>query len=208
MADGPVRVMVVDDHAVVRAALAALVGAASGMEVCAQAATVGEAEALAQTSEPDVVIVDLHLSDGTGISASRRIRNRRPATRVVLLTAASDQDALYASILAGAAAYLPKQLRGTDLVGTIRAVSGGARLLDARLVADLVAGHGETRLLSLLAEGRTDRDVQRVLGVDETTLAARVDRLIEEMRPSRSERSLATATSEYGGARADGRATA
>src|SRR3954467_8893763 len=123
MADTPLRVMVVDDHAVVRAALATLVGAAADMVVCAQAATIDEAEALAQAESPDVVIVDLHLSDGSGISASRRIRNHRPATQVVLLTAASDHDALYASILAGAAAYLPKQLRGTDLVGTIRTVS-------------------------------------------------------------------------------------
>ncbi len=100
MGERTVRVMVVDDHTVVRAALAGLVGAATDMVVCAQAATIDEAEAVAHIAEPDVVIVDLHLSDGTGISASRRIRNHRPATQVVLLTAASDHDALYASILA------------------------------------------------------------------------------------------------------------
>src|SRR5689334_8921617 len=119
MVEGPLRVMVVDDHTFVLRALVTLVGAAADMVVCAEAATVQEAEKLAESTEPQVVVVDLHLNDGTGVGASRRIRDRRPSTQVVLLTAASDQDALYASILAGAAAYLPKQLRGTDMLGTI-----------------------------------------------------------------------------------------
>lgn len=208
MAEGPLRVMVVDNHSLVRAALAALVDSAADMMVCAQAATVYEAEALARTCDPDVVIVDLHLGDGTGISASRRIRDRRPQAQVVLLTAASDHDALYASILAGAAAYLPKQLRGTDLMGTLRAVAAGSRMLDPALVADLVRGQGDDRLLSLLAEGRTERDVQQVLGVTETALAARVNRLVDTLGSSMSERSPAIAQSDEDRGRANGRSTA
>jgi DNA-binding NarL/FixJ family response regulator len=178
--------MVVDDHAMVRGALAALVAAQPDMEVCAEGATAAGLEDVATAAEPDVVIVSLQLSNPTGITASRRIRNRRPSTQVVLLTAASDRDALYASILAGAAAYLPKQLRGTDLVGTIRAVSVGARLLEAVDIELVIDGREEKRLLWLLAAGRTDKELQRILGVDEAVLRTRLDRLMAMLGSSRA----------------------
>jgi DNA-binding NarL/FixJ family response regulator len=179
--------MLVEDHAMVRAALTALVAAQADMEVCAESGIAAGLEDLAAAAEPDVVIVSLQLSNPTGIAASRRIRNRLPSTQVVLLTAASDRDALYASILAGAAAYLPKQLRGTDVVGTIRAVSGGARLLEAVDIEVVVNGREERRLLWMLAAGRTDKELQRILGVDEAALQARLDRLVEMLGSSRRE---------------------
>jgi len=189
------RVMVVDGHAVVRGALAALVAAQADMVVCAEGANVAELEDLAAASEPDVVIVALQLSNPSGIAASRRMRNRRPSTQVVILTAASDRDALSASILAGAAAYLPKQLRGTDLVGTIRAVAGGARLLKAIEVDLVVDGREEDeRLLWLLAAGRTDRELQRILGLDAAVLKTRLDRLMETLSSSRRATGLTVGT--------------
>lgn len=204
----PLRVMVVDDHVVVRTALATLVAAAADMVVCGDAATVKEAEDLAQEVEPDVVIVDLHLRDGTGIGASRRIRDRRPRTQVILLTAASDPDALYASILAGAAAFLPKQLRGIDLLGTIRAVAGGARLLDQADIDEVVHGRSDARLLSLLAAGRTDRDLQRILGIGPAVLQERFDRLMEGAGPFRSEPAAMSGPSQNRTERATGLASA
>ena len=171
------RVMFVDDHAVVREALAALVTGAADMVVCGEAASVQEAEKLAEELEPDVVILDLRLGDGSGIAASRRIRDHRPATQVILLTGASDDDALCAAILAGAAAYVPKQLRGIDLIGTIRAVSAGARLLDQGDIDRVVSGQSERRLLSLLVQGRTDHDLRRILGLEEAALQDRLDQL-------------------------------
>jgi DNA-binding NarL/FixJ family response regulator len=193
--------MLVEDHAMVRAALTALVAAQADMEVCAESGIAAGLEDLAAAAEPDVVIVSLQLSNPTGIAASRRIRNRLPSTQVVLLTAASDRDALYASILAGAAAYLPKQLRGTDVVGTIRAVSGGARLLAAVDIELAVQGRDEKRLLWLLAAGRTDKELQRILGVDGAALQTRLDCLVAMLGSSRAgARLMVSATTAPDGA--------
>jgi DNA-binding NarL/FixJ family response regulator len=192
--------MVVDDHKVVRDAVVALLERAPDMSVCAETATTGEAEALALDLEPDVVVIDLHLGDTTCIQASRRIRERRPATQVVMLTAASDRDALLASILAGAAGYLPKQLRGTDLLGSVRAVAAGDRLLDSVEIKSVLdglhplngtaalsgtIGQEELGVLRLLAQGMTDTEIGQELALASATVKLRVARLVSAVASDR-----------------------
>src|ERR1043166_4483005 len=125
----PIRVMLVDDHEVVRQGLKAMIGA-SGMVVLTEAGGVAEAIERASSAMPDVVVMDVRLADGSGIEATREIRARRPETKVLMLTSFADDEALFASIMAGASGYVLKQVKGGDLVRSIREVAEGRSLLD------------------------------------------------------------------------------
>ena len=113
------RLLVVDDHEVVRQGLVALLDRRSGFEVVAQAGSVAESITMAARHEPDLVIMDVRLPDGSGIEACREIRAARPETRVVMLTSYPDEEAVLAAIIAGASGYLLKQIRGRDLVSAL-----------------------------------------------------------------------------------------
>src|SRR6266508_6728080 len=125
----PLRVMLVDDHEVVRAGIKALLAGTEDIVVCAEAGSVRQAVAEAERALPDVIVMDVRLSDGSGIEATRDIRAARPKTQVLMLTSFADDEALYASIMAGAAGYVLKQIQGTELVrpsgpwGPVRAYS-------------------------------------------------------------------------------------
>ena len=126
----PLRLLVVDDHEVVRQGLVGLLDRRSGFEVVAQAGSVAESIALAARHEPDIVVMDVRLPDGSGIEACREIRAARPETRVVILTSYPDEEAVFSAIVAGASGYLLKQVRGRDLVAALEAVGRGDSLLD------------------------------------------------------------------------------
>jgi DNA-binding NarL/FixJ family response regulator len=126
----PLRVMLVDDHEVVRDGIRALLAGTEDVVVCAEAGSVREAVAEAERALPDVVVMDVRLSDGSGIEATRDIRAQRPATQVLMLTSFADDEALFASIMAGAAGYVLKQVKGGELVRAIRTVGAGQSLLD------------------------------------------------------------------------------
>ena len=130
MDDQPIRVMIVDDHEVVRQGLRAMLEAAGDVIVAGEAARVTEAVEVAESVRPDVVVMDVRLEDGSGIEATREIRARRPDTKVVMLTSFADDEALFASIMAGASGYVLKQVRGGELVRAIRTVGKGESLLD------------------------------------------------------------------------------
>src|SRR6187549_819977 len=129
-ANRPLRLVVVDDHEVVRQGLVVLLDRRSGFEVVAQAATAAEAIAAAARFEPDVVVMDVRLPDGSGVEACREIRGARPETRVVMLTSYPDEEAVLSAIIAGTSGYLLKQVRGRDLVAAIESVGRGDSLLD------------------------------------------------------------------------------
>ena len=112
----PLRLLVVDDHEVVRQGLVALLDRRPGFEVVAHAGTVREAISQAARFEPDVVVMDVRLPDGSGIEACREIRATRPETRVVMLTSYPDEEAVLSAIIAGASGYLLKQVRGLSLI--------------------------------------------------------------------------------------------
>src|SRR5713101_5751715 len=115
----PLRLLVVDDHEVVRQGLVSLLGRRAGFEVVAQAGSVAESIEQAARYEPDLVVMDVRLPDGSGIEACREIRAARPETRVIMLTSYPDEEAVLSAIIAGASGYLLKQIRGRDLVAAL-----------------------------------------------------------------------------------------
>src|SRR5216117_2305525 len=130
MVGPPLRVMLVDDHEVVRSGIRAMLQATEDIVVTAEAGSVREAIDEAERSRPDVVVMDVRLEDGSGIEATREIRARRPATQLLMLTSFADDEALFASIMAGAAGYVLKQIKGDELLRAIREVGAGKSLLD------------------------------------------------------------------------------
>jgi two-component system, NarL family, response regulator DevR len=199
----PLRVMLVDDHEVVRSGIRTLLEGADGLVVCAEAGSVREAVAAAERVLPDVIVMDVRLSDGSGIEATRDIRASRPQTRVLMLTSFADDEALFASIMAGAAGYVLKQVRGGDLVRAIRAVGAGQSLLDPAVTTGLLErlrtgrhlalkdeklarlSPQEERILSLVAAGRTNRQIGDELGLAEKTVKNYVSSILAKLEVAR-----------------------
>jgi two-component system response regulator DevR len=193
-----IRLMLVDDHEVVRQGLKALLERRMHLQIVAEAGTVAEAVAEAARVQPDVIVMDVRLPDGTGIEACRDIRADRPATRVLMLTSYSDDEAVYASIVAGAAGYLLKQTRGRELVGAIEAVARGESLLDPAVTSKVLArmrelatgGHRdklaelteqERRILGLIAEGKTNREIAGTIYLSEKTVKNYVSTILSKL---------------------------
>jgi two-component system response regulator DevR len=196
------RVMLVDDHEVVRDGVKSLLQAAGGMLVVAEAATVREAVANADRSFPDVILMDVRLADGSGIEATREIRSRRPDTAVLMLTSFADDDALFASIMAGAAGYVLKQIKGDDLVRAIRAVGRGESLLDPAVTGTVLArlrkgkhlledeklsrlSAQEERILTLVADGKTNREIGEEMNLAEKTVKNYMSSVLNKLEVAR-----------------------
>lgn len=202
MSDPPqIRVMVVDDHEVVRRGLKATLEAA-GMTVIAEAGTVADAVSEALRTSPDVIVMDVRLADGSGIEATREIRAARPDMRVIMLTSFADEDALFASILAGASGYVLKQVRSDDLVRSIRSVYEGQSLLDPAMTGAVLdrlrkgkdilrdeklarLSPQEERILVLVAEGKTNREIGERLGLAEKTVKNYVSAILSKLEVTR-----------------------
>jgi DNA-binding NarL/FixJ family response regulator len=197
-----VRTLVVDDHEVVREGVAALLTAAGDISVCGQAGSVTEAVELAVATRPDVVLMDVRLTDGSGIAATRDIRARCPYTKVIMLTSFSDEDALLASIMAGASGYVLKQIRGSDLVGAVRHVAAGRSLLDPNVTSALFErlrkasttlkdeklaslSAREEEILTLVAQGRTNREIADDVGVSEKTVKNSISLILTKLQVAR-----------------------
>ena len=171
-----VGVLIVDDHEVVRLGLRSLLGREKAIEIVGEAATAEEAVAQAERLRPTVVVMDVRLPDRSGIEACREIRAAAPDTRVIMLTSYADDEAVFASILAGASGYLLKQAGGLDLVRAIERVADGQSLLDPGVtekvlekVKRLASGQPdevtslspqEQRVLALVAEGKTNKEIR------------------------------------------------
>src|ERR1700730_14172342 len=125
-----IKVMLVDDHEGVRRGLRWLVETTDDLEVVGEGGSVADAIRQARDSQPDVVVMDVRLPDGSGIEAAREIRAQRPATRVLMLTSYADEAAVFSSIMAGAAGYWLKEVNATELLTGIRTVGSGRSLLD------------------------------------------------------------------------------
>lgn len=185
--------MIVDDNRQVRGSVAALLEASGGIVVCGEAEAAPAAESMAATVEPDVAIIDLRLGGESGIRAGRQVRGRRPETHVILLTSASDEEAMFASAMAGADGYLVKQLRQNDIVGAVHTVSEGGHIRDAMSAADVdhlrsrLGGLDSTEepLFSLVIEGLTDGEIGFALGLGEAEVRERVGVLLSRLETSR-----------------------
>ena len=128
--DVPIRVFLLDDHEVVRRGLRELLESEDDMEVVGEAGTAEEAYGRIPATTPNVAVLDVRLPDGDGVEVCREVRSRHPEIACIMLTSFADDDAVYAAIMAGAAGYVLKQVRGTDLVDGIRRVAAGESLLD------------------------------------------------------------------------------
>ena len=197
-----IRLLVVDDHEVVRQGLVAMLSRRPGIQVVAEAGTVAEAISQARRYQPDLVVMDVRLPDGSGIEACREIRAEMPATRVVMLTSYPDEEAVMSAIIAGASGYLLKQIRARDLVSALETVARGESLLDPAVTAQVldrirrIATDGEPdeyaqltqqerRILSLVAEGKTNREIAAEVFLSEKTVKNYVSSILAKLNLER-----------------------
>ena len=194
----PLRLLVVDDHEIVRGGLVALLDRRAGFEVVAQAGTVAEAVDQARRHQPDIVVMDVRLPDGSGIEACREIRAELPGTRVLMLTSYPDEEAVMSAIIAGASGYLLKQIRARDLVAALETVGRGESLLDPGVTEKVLervrrmASGGlddelsgltaqERKILMLVAEGKTNKEIAAEVFLSDKTVKNYVSSILSKL---------------------------
>jgi len=196
------RLLVVDDHEVVRQGLVALLDRRPGFQVVAEAGTVEEAIAQARLHQPDIVVMDVRLPDGSGVEACREIRAELPGTRVIMLTSFPDDEAVLSAIVAGAAGYLLKQIRARDLVAALEAVGRGESLLDPAVTERVlervrriatgavddelgVLTPQERKILMLVAEGKTNKEIAADVFLSDKTVKNYVSSILSKLNLER-----------------------
>ena len=198
----PLRVMLVDDHEIVRDGIRAMLDAEDDIVVTSEAGTVREAIDEAHRTKPDVVVMDVRLSDGSGIEATREIWAMDPATKVLMLTSFADDEALFASIMAGASGYVLKQVKSGDLLRAIRSVGAGDSLLDPSVTTAVLdrlrrgkhlmkdeklarLSPQEERILTQIADGKTNREIGEDLKLAEKTVKNYVSSILSKLEVAR-----------------------
>jgi DNA-binding NarL/FixJ family response regulator len=196
-----IRVVIADDHGLVRAGLAQLVAGPDDIEVVAVAGGGREAIEVVERTRPDVVLMDLSMPDLDGIAATRAVRKRAPETNVVILTSFSDRDRIVDALDAGAVGYLLKDAEPEELLRGIRAAARGESPLAPKAAAELIAGRRpdagepslrpasaavdltarEREILSLLAEGRSNKVIARRLDIAEQTVKNHLSRIFQTL---------------------------
>jgi DNA-binding NarL/FixJ family response regulator len=201
-ATSPIRLLVVDDHEVVRQGLVSMLGRREGFQVVAEAGTSAAAVEMAERFRPDLVIMDVRLPDGSGIEACREIRSNIPGTRVVILTSYPDEEAVFSAIVAGASGYLLKQIRARDLVSAIESVARGESLLDPAVTEKVlervrrIASGGEQdelaqltqqerKILMLVAEGKTNKEIADEVFLSDKTVKNYVSSILSKLNLQR-----------------------
>ncbi|MDQ1644406.1 MAG: two-component system, NarL family, response regulator DevR [Cryptosporangiaceae bacterium] len=206
---GVIRVYLLDDHEVVRRGIRDLLGQHDDIEVVGEAGLAAEAVGRIPVLRPDVAILDARLPDGSGIDVCRDIRSADPSIRALILTSYEDDEALFSAIMAGAAGYVLKQIRGNDLVDTVRRVAAGQSLLDPavtqRVLDRIRHGHDqpdelrnltdqERRILGFIAEGMTNREIAGEMFLAEKTVKNYVSSLLAKLGLERRTQAAVLAT--------------
>ncbi len=198
----PLRVVVVDDHEVVRQGLVALLARRDGFQVVAEAGTVAESIEAARRHRPDIIVMDVRLPDGSGVEACRDIRAELPETRIIMLTSYPDDEAVLSAIMAGASGYLLKQIRARDLVAALETVGRGESLLDPAVtekvlerVRKIAAGSfadelseltaQEQKILLLVAEGKTNKEIAADVFLSDKTVKNYVSSILSKLNLER-----------------------
>ena len=191
-----IRVFLLDDHEIVRRGISDLVDAEPDITVVGEAGTAAEALRIIPAARPHVAVLDIRLPDGSGIDVCRDIRSAMPEIRCLMLTSYDDNDALFAAVMAGAAGYLLKEIRGSSLVDAIRQVAAGRSLLDpavtGRLMTRLREGapqdqrlasltDREREVLGLISDGLTNREIGERLFLAEKTVKNYVSGLLAKL---------------------------
>src|SRR4029079_10796379 len=198
----PLRLLVVDDHEVVREGLVSMLARRPNFQVVAEAGTAADSIELARKFRPELVIMDVRLPDGSGIEACREIRAELPDTRVVILTSYPDEEAVFSAIVARASGYLLKQVRGRDLVAALESVGRGESLLDPAVtekvlervrrvasgsatdeLAELTAQ--ERKILMLVAEGKTNKEIAVEVFLSDKTVKNYVSSILSKLNLQR-----------------------
>jgi DNA-binding NarL/FixJ family response regulator len=200
-----VRVLLVDDHEVVRRGLRDLLGDESDIDVVAEAGSSAEALVVAGATRPDVAVVDIRLPDGDGVALCRRLRSGEDGPRCLVLTAFDDEQALMAAIEAGVSGYLLKQVRGQDLVTAVREVAAGRSLLDPVTTARVLARmrrstepdqldsltERERMVLELIGEGLSNREIAQRMFLAEKTVKNYVTAVLAKLGMQRRTQAVA-----------------
>ena len=204
----PIRVFLLDDHEIVRRGVRDLLEAEPDLTVIGEAGTAASALARIPALKPDVAVLDIRLPDGDGVTVCRDLRSKMPQLACLMLTSFSDDEALFDAIMAGAAGYVLKQIRGTDLVGAIRTIASGQSLLDPEAASrvmrrmrdqatatDPLAGltDQERRILALIGEGLTNRQIGDRLFLAEKTVKNYVSALFAKLGMQRRAQAAAYA---------------
>jgi two-component system response regulator DevR len=196
MSTAPIRLFLLDDHEVVRRGLKDLLDQEDDIEVVGESGLALDAAARIPVIKPDVAVLDARLPDGSGIEVCRDVRSLDPSIAVIILTSYDDDDALFAAIMAGAAGYVLKQVRGTDLVDAVRRVASGQSLLDPavtqRVLRRIREGEPaedplqsltkqERRILDLIGQGLTNRQIAGEMFLAEKTVKNYVTQLLSKL---------------------------
>ena len=210
----PIGVFLLDDHEIVRIGVRGLLEAEPDIKVIGEAGTASVALTQIPALRPAVAVLDVWLPDGDGVSVCREVRSRAPEVACLMLTAFSDDDALLASIMAGAAGYVLKQIRGSDLVGAVRVVASGRSLLDPRAAGQVMArlrdeANGYDRLagltarerqvLELIGDGLTNRQIGERLSVSVKTVKNYVSVLLVKLSMKQRTQAAAYAARTFAG---------
>jgi two-component system response regulator DevR len=192
----PIRIFLLDDHEIVRRGIAELLDAVAGFEVVGEAGTAQQALNRVLAVRPDVAVLDARLPDGSGIDVCRQIRSALPDTYCLILTSYDDQDAVLASVLAGASGYVLKEVRTSGLVDAIRQAAQGRSLIDPSVIAQVMervrAGNTtdsrlaaltprEREVLDLIADGLTNRQIGERMYLAEKTVKNYVSSLLSKL---------------------------
>ena len=191
----PLRVFLLDDHELVRRGVRELLESEGDIEVVGEAASAAEAMVRVPAVRPQVAVLDVRLPDGDGVTVCRDLRSQLPELACLMLTSFSDDDALLGAVMAGAAGYVLKDIRGGDLVGAVRTVAAGGSLLDARSTAHVMARlrdkqakdpldvltEQERRILDLIGEGLTNRQIGERLFLAEKTVKNHVSSVLSKL---------------------------
>ncbi|MFI8360671.1 response regulator [Streptomyces sp. NPDC085612] len=213
----PIRVFLLDDHEVVRRGLRDLLDSEPDISVVGEAGTAAQALARGPALRPDVAVLDVRLPDGDGISVCRALRSAMPSLACLKLTSFDDEDALLDAIMAGAAGYVLKQIKGSDLVRAVRTVAAGRSMPDpdttARLMRSLrepgagteprddrLAPLSEREVLGLIGEGLTNRQIAERLHLSEKTVKNHISRILGKLGVERRVQAavIATQVREHG----------
>jgi two-component system, NarL family, response regulator DevR len=202
------RVFLLDDHEIVRRGLKELLEGEDDLVVVGEAGTAAEAMIAIPATAPDVAVLDVRLPDGDGVEVCREIRSAHPEINCLMLTSYADDEALFSAILAGAAGYVLKQVRGTDLIDAIRRVAQGQSLLDPGVTARVLErlrspqapdehlaslSEQERRILDLIAEGLTNRQIGERMFLAEKTVKNYVSNVLMKLGMSRRSEAAAYA---------------
>jgi two-component system response regulator DevR len=203
-----IRVFLLDDHEIVRRGLKELLEAEEDLMVVGEASSAAEALTAIAAAAPDVAVLDVRLPDGDGVEVCREIRSAHPEINCLMLTSYADDEALFSAILAGAAGYVLKQVRGTDLIDAIRRVAQGQSLLDPGVTARVLErlrspqapdehlaslSEQERRILDLIAEGLTNRQIGERMYLAEKTVKNYVSNVLMKLGMSRRSEAAAYA---------------